>query len=64
MFSILARFHPLLRELKETLYQVQQPFVVDHGKYERAFGANPTPHDEAIRRTIEWYRAVQRALLE
>ncbi len=64
MFSILARFHPLLRELKETLYQFEQPLVMDHGKYERAFGANPTPHDEATRRTIEWYRAVRRAFLE
>jgi nucleoside-diphosphate-sugar epimerase len=56
MLSILARFNPVLRELKETLYQLEQPFVMDHGKYERAFGASPTPHDEAIRRTIEWYR--------
>jgi nucleoside-diphosphate-sugar epimerase len=57
MLSILARFNPILRELRETAYQLEQPFVMDHGKYERAFGASPTPHEDAIRRTIGWYRA-------
>ncbi len=30
--------------------------MVDHGKSERAFGANPTPHREAIRQTLDCLR--------
>ena len=56
LVSLLGIFNPMMRELNETLYQFEKPFVMDHGKYERAFGASPTPHLEAIRRTLEWYR--------
>ena len=52
----LARFNANMREIKEILYEFEEPFVVDHSKYERAFGADATPHREAIRRTLEWYR--------
>ena len=48
---------PPMRGVKETLYQSTRPWVVDHSKYARAFGARPTPHEEAIAQTIEWYRA-------
>ncbi|HEY9856110.1 MAG TPA: NAD-dependent epimerase/dehydratase family protein [Stenomitos sp.] len=48
---------PLLREVSEMLYEFEKPYVVDHGKYERAFGNAATPHHEAIRRTLVWYRA-------
>lgn len=33
-------------------YQFDRPFVVDHGKFERAFGARPTRHREAIKATV------------
>ena len=56
LISMLGIFDPTMRELPEIMYQSEQPFVVDHGKYERAFGANTTPHLEAIRKTLEWYR--------
>jgi nucleoside-diphosphate-sugar epimerase len=50
--------NPMARELSETLYQFQHPFVLDWTKYERAFGpAKPTPHADAIQRTVAWYRA-------
>ena len=38
------------------LYQFEQPFVLDHSKYQRAFGNQSTPHRKAIRRTLGWYR--------
>ncbi len=56
MHSVLALFVPALREMKELLYEFEETFMVDHGKFERAFGANPTPHREAIRQTLDWFR--------
>jgi nucleoside-diphosphate-sugar epimerase len=56
LISLLGIFDPTMRELPEVMYQSEQPFVVDHGRYERAFGASTTPHREAIRRTLDWYR--------
>ena len=29
--------------------------VVDHSKFERAFGARVTPHRDAIRATLDWF---------
>jgi nucleoside-diphosphate-sugar epimerase len=52
-----ALINPMARELSETLYQFQNPFILDWTKYERAFGpAEPTPHADAIQRTVAWYR--------
>ena len=56
LVSLVGVFNPLMRELKEVLYQFEAPFVVDHSKYQAAFGAESTPHREAIRRTLDWYR--------
>jgi len=52
----LALVNPTMRAVKERLYQTERPFAVDHTKYERAFGAATTPHPEAIRQTLDWYR--------
>jgi nucleoside-diphosphate-sugar epimerase len=57
LINVLARFSPLMRAVKEQLYQFEAPFVVDHGKFAGVFGANVTPHRDAIRQTIDWYRA-------
>lgn len=46
---------PLLRELRETLYQWEHPWVVDDTKFRAAFGAAATDVDESIRRTLEWF---------
>ena len=54
---IAGPFNPLLRELNETLYQFDRPFVSDASKFQRAFGPlQPTPHAEAVNRTVEWFR--------
>lgn len=53
---LIGRFQPDVGEVAEMLYQFEKPLVVDHSKYERAFGANPTPHAEAIRQTLAWYK--------
>lgn len=46
-----------MRGVHEVLYQSQRPWVVDHDAFARAFGADPTPHADAIRSTLAWYRA-------
>lgn len=52
----LGLFSPIMREIGEMLYEFEEPFVVDHSRYAAAFGVNVTPHREAIRRTLDWYR--------
>ena len=57
MIRIAGLFSPFLRELGETLYQFERPFVSDASKFQRAFGPfDPTPHPEAVKRTVEWFR--------
>lgn len=51
----LGLFMPLLRELRETLYQWERPWLVDDSKFREAFGATATGVDEGIRRTLEWF---------
>ncbi|MFV1859851.1 MAG: hypothetical protein ACC647_10965 [Anaerolineales bacterium] len=58
LVSVLGILNPTMRELKEVLYIVEEPFVVDHSKYEQAFGADTTPHRRAIRETLDWYRQI------
>jgi nucleoside-diphosphate-sugar epimerase len=56
MVSLLGLLNPMVREIKEMMYQWEQPYMVDHRKFEQAFGADPTPHETAIRETVAWYR--------
>ena len=39
----------------EVFHESEEPFIVDHTKLERAFGADVPPHREAIAVTLEWY---------
>jgi nucleoside-diphosphate-sugar epimerase len=50
-------FNPPLRETLEMLYEFEEPFVVDHSEFERAFGIRATPLREAIKETVLWYRS-------
>ncbi len=57
MIRLVGVFNPLVREVNETLYQFERPFVSDASKFQGAFGPfEPTPHQEAVRRTVEWFR--------
>lgn len=47
---------PLVRELRETRYQFDRPFVVDSSAFESTFGITPTPMAKAIEATVEFYR--------
>jgi nucleoside-diphosphate-sugar epimerase len=55
MLVALGTFMPLLRELRETLYQWEHPWLVDDSKFRQAFGVGATDVDDGIRRTLEWF---------
>lgn len=44
---------PFLREMRETAYQFQRPYVLDSSAITEAFGLTPTPWDEVCRATAE-----------
>ena len=53
----LGLVNPVLRELAETSYQFDEPFVLDTSKYQAAFGAAWAPLlADAIAATLAWYR--------
>ncbi len=56
MLGLLGLFNPMVREMKAMLYQWEQPYVMDHTRFAQAFGADPTPHETAVRETLDWYR--------
>ena len=64
MPKLLARavglFNSQVRELLEIWYEFDEPYVVDHSKFERAFGNIATPLEEAIRETVSWFRSSPR----
>lgn len=45
---------PVMRELHEMLYQWDEPFVVDDGRFRARFGLEPATADQAARATVEW----------
>ena len=57
LLSFLALFNGDMRKLKrEKVYQFVTPWLVDHSKYERAFGVDVTPHSDAVRDTVAWFK--------
>ncbi len=55
LLTVAALLSPTLRAVKEQQYQRQAPWIVDHSKFARAFGAEVTPHAEAITATLDWF---------
>jgi nucleoside-diphosphate-sugar epimerase len=56
ILSAAGAVSPLMRELRETRYQFDRPFILDSTAFETTFGMAPTPIDEALEATIAWYR--------
>ena len=52
----LGLFNPEIRAVREVLYQSEAPWIVDDSKFESRFGRQVTPHQDAIRQTLNWYR--------
>ena len=61
LVHLLALFNPAVREIKEVLFEFEEPFVVDSSRFEQAFGQTATPLDQAIPATVEWFRANPKA---
>ena len=54
----MALFSKTMRNLKrEKVYQFTTPWLVDHRRYERAFGVDVIPHAEAVKLTVAWFKA-------
>lgn len=57
VLKLIGFFNPVLREIYEMHYQDEFPFLFDSSKFEREFNLEPTPYEEAIKKTAEWYLA-------
>jgi nucleoside-diphosphate-sugar epimerase len=57
MLNTLALFVPVLRELKEMMYQWDRPFEVDHSRFAARFWDDPTPLEQGLAETMGWYRS-------
>ncbi len=56
MLSVLGAFDGQVRELKEMLYEFEDDFVADSSRFEAAFGVAPTPLEQSLAATADWYR--------
>lgn len=56
VLQAMSLFDPNVREMMELAYEFEQPYVVDHSKFVRAFGNIATPTRDAIQQTVEWFR--------
>ena len=56
VIRLLGLVKPRVRELNETMYQFDRPFVSDATRFQTTFGPfEPTPHSEAVSRTVTWF---------
>jgi nucleoside-diphosphate-sugar epimerase len=57
LVAVIGLFVPVMKELGEMLYQNEFSYVFDSSKFEKAFNFKPTPYEEGIRLTSEWWLA-------
>jgi nucleoside-diphosphate-sugar epimerase len=53
MVGLLGLFVPIMKELREMLYQYDRDYVFNSDKFEKAFGMKPTPYQEGVREIVE-----------
>lgn len=53
--AALGLVNPTVRELRETLYQFERPFVMDSSAFQQTFGLTPTPWGEILTQTLVSY---------
>jgi nucleoside-diphosphate-sugar epimerase len=54
--TVLGLVVPLMRELRETWYQFELPWISDSTLTETTFGLTATPMEEAAAATVAWWR--------
>lgn len=57
MVGLLGVFSPVMRELKEMLYEFTDDFVTDSTRFEDSFDLHATPLDTALADTVAWWKA-------
>lgn len=57
MMQFAGLFVPGARETVEMMYEFEKPFIMDSTKFERAFNVKSTPHADAMRETVAWFKA-------
>jgi nucleoside-diphosphate-sugar epimerase len=53
LVTLLGIFVPIMRELKEMLYQYDRDYVFDSSKFEKRFDFEPTPYKEGVREIVK-----------
>ncbi|TDC44420.1 NAD-dependent epimerase/dehydratase family protein [Actinomadura sp. KC345] len=61
-FNALGLFSPMMKELRETRYQFDRPYILDSSAFESTFGMRPTPLDDALTTIVGAYREPERAV--
>jgi hypothetical protein len=56
LFAVMKPFVPIFREFDEMLYQWDEAFIVDDGRFRARFGTGATPLEDAARQTVAWAR--------
>ncbi len=54
LINMLALFIPIMKEMKEMLYQNEFPYEFDSSKFEDAFQFKPTSYEDGIKQTAAW----------
>ncbi|GAA5081485.1 nucleoside-diphosphate-sugar epimerase [Thermocatellispora tengchongensis] len=60
LLDMLGVVNPMMGEIKHVRYQFDHPFVIDSTDFQQTFGMRPTPIDEGLRATLEWWRGQER----
>lgn len=59
MIKMLGWFMPVMREMREMLYQYDRPYHFSSAKIQEQFGLHPTSYEEGIRQTAATYGRLQ-----
>ena len=56
LLKMIGWFNPFMRDAYEMNYQDEFPFLFSSAKFEKAYGFVPTPYEEAIKTTADWFK--------
>lgn len=55
LIGAIGLFVPIMKELREMLYQNEFAYEFDSSQFEKTFGFKPTSYEDGIRQTAEWF---------